>query len=107
VKQSGPGQAAITYEGPTINGIPMPGQWLVTKLTKDFGVQVQQANFKSGATLLLSGDPPLEVEYTVNIWQSGAMGVFRGLLQTVLKRPAIALSGPVPASAVLGINDPC
>ena len=106
VQTSGPGQPSLTYEGPVINGIPMPGQWLITDLKKVFNWQEQQASFQSGAVLVPRGDPLVRVTYEVRIWESGTMGVFRGLLATLLKKPAAAVpGGVVPVSAALGIHD--
>lgn len=106
VQTSGPGQEAITFEGPTIIGIPMPGQWLLTKCQRTFGWQKQLANFLSGGTVVPTGDPPADIEYEVRIWESGAMGIFRKLLQTTLKKPAVSINSGLPASAALGIDDP-
>ena len=104
-QQSGPGSPSVTYEGPTINGIPMPGQWLLKRSVREFGWQQQQANFMSGAYLVPKGDPLMEIEYEIRIWESGAMAVFLGLLQTLLKKPAIVVPGGVGVAAALGIND--
>lgn len=106
VQTSGPGLPSITYEGPTINGIPMPGQWLLTRAVRQFGWQEQQANFMSGAFLVPKGDPLMHVEYEVRIWESGTFGIFRQLLQTVLKKPIISLGAALPVAAALGIHDP-
>ena len=59
-QQSGPGSPTVTYEGPTINGIPMPGQWLLKRSVREFGWQQQQANFMSGAYLVPKGDPLMD-----------------------------------------------
>lgn len=105
-QSSGPGQPSLTFEGPTINGIPMPGQWLLVKSARVFGWQKQVANFMSGGTVVPTGDPPIDIEYEVRIWESGTMGLFRQLLQTLLKKPVVALGAAVPAAAALGIHDP-
>lgn len=107
VQSSIPGTPSYTFEGPQINGLNMPGQWLLTKCTRTFGWQKQAANFLTGAYLLPIGDPLMDIEYEVRIWESGTMGVFRALLQTLLKKPVLALPGGIlPASAALGIHDP-
>lgn len=106
VQTSGPGQPSLTFEGPQINGINMPGQWLLMRSARVFGWQQQKPNFMTGAYLIPTGDPLMEIEYEVRIWESGTMGMFRGLLGTLLKKPVVALGGPVPVSAALGINDP-
>ena len=106
VQTSTPGSASLTFEGPTINGILMPGQWIVTKLTRQFGWQEQQANFLTGAFLVPKGDPLIRVTYKIRIWESGTMGVFRQLLQTLLKKPLVSLPGGLPVAAALGIQDP-
>jgi hypothetical protein len=97
-------QGGITCEGPVINGIAMCGQWLLKKARRTFGWQIQQASFMSGATTVPKGDPPMEIEYEVRIWQEGAMTLFLSLCQSILKKPAIAVSGS--ASAALEIQDP-
>ena len=108
VQSSGLGQPSYTFEGPQINGLNMPGQWLLTRCLRQFGWQEQQASFLTGAFLVPKGDPLMHVEYEVRIWESGTMGVFRQLLQTILKKPVVALPGGVlPVSAALGLHDPC
>jgi hypothetical protein len=97
-------QGGVTCEGPTINGIAMPGQWLLKKARRVFGWQIQQPNFMTGATIVPKGDPLMEIEYEVRIWQDAAMTVFLSLCQSILKKPAIAVSGS--ASSALGIDDP-
>lgn len=104
VQSSGPG-GSFTYEGPTINGVPMPGQWLLTRCPRVYGWQKQQPTFMTGGYLVPTGDPFAEIEYSVRIWESGTAGVFRQLLRTLLKKPVLSLPG-VPASAALGIDDP-
>jgi hypothetical protein len=105
VQTSGPGQPSITFEGPTINSIPMPGQWLLSVVRK-FGWQEQQANFMTGAFLVPKGDPLVHFSYEIRFWESGAMGIFRQLLQTLLKKPVLAVPGGfIPVSAALGIDD--
>jgi hypothetical protein len=96
---------AVTFEGPTINGIPMPGQWLLVAATREFGWQEQRLGFMSGATLVPIGDPLASFEYAIRIWENGAALLYRQLLGTLLKKPAVALPG-VPAAAALGIHDP-
>jgi hypothetical protein len=102
---SGPGVPGVTYEGPTINGIPMPGQWLLTKCNRVFGWQEQQGAFLSGAYLVPKGDPLMHIEYEIRLWEDGAFALFNTLLGTLLKKPVIAVPG-LPASAALGIHDP-
>jgi hypothetical protein len=106
VQTNGPGLSSYTFEGPTIIGIPMPGQWLLTKAAREFGLQQQRANFLSGAFIVPKGDPLMEIEYEVRIWESGTMGVFRGLLKTLLKKPVASLGAAIPIAAALGIDDP-
>lgn len=99
-----PGFSGLTFEGPVINGLPMPGQWLIKKLGKKFGWQEQQGAFLSGAALVPIGDPLVHVIYEVRLWEEAAFAYFRQLLGTVLKKGALSLPG-VPASAALGIDD--
>ncbi len=100
------GGGVATHEGPVINGIPMPGQWLLTRVTREFGWQQQQANFMSGANLVPSGDPLAEIEYSVAIWENAAALQYRALLSTVLKKPVTVVPGSLGSSAAMGINDP-
>jgi hypothetical protein len=95
---------SITSEAPTINGVGMPGQWILTRLPKRFGWQEQQANFMSGAYVVPKGDPLAHFEYEIRIFESGTFTLFRQILGTLLKKPVVALPG-LPASAALGIND--
>ena len=97
---------SVTYEGPTLNGIPMPGQWLLVRCTREYGWQEQQANFMSGAYLVPKGDPLALVEYDIRIWESAAAAQFRQLLSTVLKKPVTVIPGSLGSSAAIGINDP-
>jgi hypothetical protein len=106
VQTSGPGQPSVTYEGPIINGIPMPGQWLLTKADRTYGWQKQAANFLTGAYLVPIGDPLMDIEYEVRIWEDGAMAIFLGLLGTLLSKPVVVVPGGVASSAALGIQDP-
>jgi hypothetical protein len=94
-----------TYEGPTIAGVAMPGQWLLKKASRVFGWQKQVANFLSGATVVPSGDPPMDVEYEVRIWESGTMSAFIAVCGTLLKKPVISIGAALPVSAALGIDD--
>lgn len=84
----------------------MPGQWLLTKATREFGWQKQTANFLSGASVVPTGDPPMDIEYEVRIFESLTMGIFRKLLGTILKKPAFAVPGAGLVSAALDITDP-
>jgi hypothetical protein len=102
---SGPDVPSVTYSGPTINGIPMPGRWVLTALTRQFGWQEQQASFLSGAYLVPKGDPLVHCEFEISIWQDGAWAIFNALLSTLFKKPIVSLAG-VPASAALGIDHP-
>jgi hypothetical protein len=94
-----------TFEGPTIIGTPMPGQWLLTKATRQFGWQEQQGSFQSGATIVPKGDPLMHIEYEVRIFEAGTMSDFILVCGTILKKAVVAVPG-VPASAALGIDDP-
>jgi hypothetical protein len=96
----------LTCEGPTINGIPMPGQWLLKSAPKFFGWQEQAATFMNGAYLVPKGDPLVLVEYDVRIWSSADAVVYRALLGTLLKKPVIVVPGVGGSSAALGIHDP-
>ncbi len=104
-KYTGGDGSQYTYESPVLAGIQMPGQWILTKLAKSMGVEVVPASYMSGAFLKLLGQKPIEIEYEVRIWESGTMGIFRGLLATLLKRPAVSLGGAIPAAAALTIAD--
>ena len=96
-----------TYAGPTIGGISMPGRWLLTRCTRSMGVEAVAANYQSGGVIKFVGVKPMELEYQVDIWESGTMGVWRSLLATLLKRPGIVVpGGVVPAAAALPISDP-
>jgi len=101
-----PGASSITQEGPYINGVHMPGQWLLTRAVREFGWQQQRQNFMTGAVLVPIGDPLAPIEYEVRIWEDGTMGLFRAMLQTLLKKPVVALGAAIPISAALGIDDP-
>jgi len=96
----------LTSEGPSINGQPMPGQWLLKKCTRTFGLQKQRPVYMDGAVLVPTGAEPMQIEYEVRIWESGTFAIFRGLVRTLLKRPAVSLGAAVPISAALGIDDP-
>jgi hypothetical protein len=101
-----PGQPSYTFEGPQINGLNMPGQWILAKGARVFGWQKQVANFMSGGTVVPTGDSPMDIEYEVRIWESGTFAAFRQVLQTLLKKPVVSLGAAVPESAALGIHDP-
>lgn len=108
-----PAVGAYTYEGPTINGQPMPGQWLLTEATRVFGWEERVGNYLTGATLVPKGDPLLLAKYSIRIWSSADVGLYRTLLGTILKKPVIQLAGlssgliqTNAATAVLGIDDP-
>ncbi len=73
----------------------MPGQWLLKKASRVFGWQKQVANWLSGATVVPSGDPPMDVEYEVRIWESGTMSAFIAVCGTLLKKPVISIGAEV------------
>ena len=70
----------VICEGPVIASYPMPGQWLLKKARREFGWQVQKAAFQSGSVVVPSGDPLMEIEYEVRIWQSAGMSAFIGMV---------------------------
>lgn len=105
ITSAGPAGSFVS-EGPTINGSPMPGQWLLTRATREFGWQEQKANFMTGAFLVPIGDPLMPIEYDVKIWNSGDAGVYRGLLKSLLKKPVTVVPGSASSTAALGIDDP-
>ena len=101
------GGGVATHEGPVINGIPMPGQWLLTRVTREFGWQQQQANFMRAApTSFHRAIRSREIEYSVAIWENAAALQYRALLSTVLKKPVTVVPGSLGSSAAMGINDP-
>jgi hypothetical protein len=104
---TGQGSAGSSVsEGPLINGIPMPGQWLLTRATREFGWQEQRANFMTGAYLVPIGDPLAPIEYDIKIWNSADAAIFRQLLKTLLKKPVTVVPGSASSTAALGIDDP-
>jgi hypothetical protein len=94
-----------TYEGPTINGIAMPGQWLLTKAARTFGWQQQKGAFLTGAVAVPTGDPLMEITYEIRFFESGSISAFIQICQTLLKKPAFSINGPIPTAAALGIDD--
>jgi hypothetical protein len=111
VQSSGPGRPSYTFEGPKINGLNMPGQWLLKPVARVFEWQKVQANFMSGAYLRPTGLPLATIEYEVRIWESGTAGVYRQLLGTLFKKAVTVVPGAgaiqgTASSAALGIDDP-
>jgi hypothetical protein len=109
------GGLPITYEGPTIAGQSMPGQWLLTKVVRSFEWQQQQAAFTGGAALAASGIPLAEIEYSISIWEPGAAVLYRKLLGTLFSKAVAIVPGSNGTStiaqtgasaAALGIDDP-
>lgn len=96
----------VTYEGPTIMGIPMPGQWLLKKAKRVWNIQQQRAAYMSGSVLVPTSVPAMEISYEIRIWESGAMSQFLALVGSVLKQPVLTLGAALPASAALAISDP-
>lgn len=107
---------SFTYEGPLIAGQPMPGQWLLTRVTREFGWQQQAPGFMGGAGLVPSGLPLAEIEYSIRIWESGTAGVYRKLLGGLFSKAVVVVPGQNPgtttlahasgSSAALSIDDP-
>lgn len=101
-----PGLEYVTYEGPIINGQPMPGQWLLKRSERVFGWQKQSAAFQNGATVVPTGDPPMDIEYEVRLWESGAWRIYQGLCSRTSReastgdgssRPALRIAPRWPA----------
>jgi hypothetical protein len=109
---SGLGTPSVTFEGPTITGIPMPGQWLLVEATRHYGWEAQIGSYLTGAVLVPKGDPLMSIKYMVRIWEDGTAAAWDGIVKTILKKPVLALtgaSGIVAANlsaAALGISDP-
>jgi hypothetical protein len=96
----------FTYESPTLAGSPMPGQWLLTELTRVFGWDERQGYGLSGAYLVPKGDPLVEMSFDVNIWASADAANYRQLLKTVLRKPTGLVIGASNSSAAMGISFP-
>ena len=113
VQASGPGTPSVTFEGPAITGIPMPGQWLLVEATRHYGWEMQVGSYLTGAVLIPKGDPLMAIKYMVRIWEDGTAAAWDGIVKTILRKPVFALTGAATgivsanlSSAALGISDP-
>jgi hypothetical protein len=86
-------------------GQEMPGSWVLNDADKVFGWQVQKAFGLSGATVFPIGDEIVAPKFTVSLWTTAQMLVFREVRKVLLKKPVFSV-GATTTSKALGIDHP-
>lgn len=94
-----------TFESLSLAGVPMPGQWLLTQCTREYGWEIRKGNGLSGATLVPIGDPLIEITFQIKIWTSTDAAFFLQAQKQILKKPAFAVPG-TGEFAGFGISQP-
>lgn len=96
----------FTYESMTLAGQALPGQWLLTDLTRVFAWDQRKGYGLSGSYVVPLGDPLCEFTFDGKIWTSADAGNYRKLLKTILRKPAGLNMGASNSFAAMGISQP-
>lgn len=89
----------------TIAGVPAPGRWWLVKGPKKFGWDERKGYGTTGATLVPTGDPLVEVTFSIYLWDDAQYPLFVAFDAQFLKKPAFSAPGGV-ATAAMGIDHP-
>lgn len=87
----------------TICGLVLPGRWTLSSADKEFGYQIQEGNFLTGATVLPKGDPLVVAKFKGVLWQADQVQAFKTIRSSYLTRPVF---GTGPFTAALGVDHP-
>lgn len=86
----------------SLNGIEMPGQWILQPTSKVYGWQIQQGFALSGATVFPKGDELVVAPFLVKIWDPDDFFIFDIARTQLLKKAVFSVGGV--ASYALGIS---
>lgn len=87
----------------SIANIPMPGRWILTDATREFGWQIQMGYGLSGAYVLPKGDPLVVAKFRGEFWATSDYKIYTEIRKRILQKGVISLG---IIAAAMGITHP-